>query len=29
MDTQTRAKYAGSIMTVLNNSIKEFFEDMK
>tara|TARA_A200000159_G_C7315769_1_gene336638 strand:+ start:56 stop:631 length:576 start_codon:yes stop_codon:yes gene_type:complete len=29
MDTQTRARYAGGIMTVLNNKIKEFFEDMK
>ena len=29
MDTQTRARYAGGILTALNNKIKEFFEDMK
>ncbi|MBA86794.1 MAG: hypothetical protein CMB29_01840 [Euryarchaeota archaeon] len=28
MDTAPRARYAGSIMTVLNNKIKSFFEDM-
>ena len=27
MDTAPRARYAGSIMTVLNNKIKSFFED--
>ena len=27
MDTAPRARYAGSIMTVLNNKIKTFFED--
>ena len=28
MDTTPRARYAGKIMTVLNNRIREFFEDM-
>ena len=28
MDTAPRARYAGKILTVLNNRIKEFFEDM-